>query len=351
MIVRVNSFKPCGQTTYAEVFSLVMRENANIVRTYGTIPERLVRKMVNNSIADIVMKLSLFDTSLYEITLHAVIWKSRNGSTLIESEVTPPFQSPLVPAEEFEQPAIIDLRESAYFDIESVPPYDPIDPITLPILHFGSMSYSYDYKIGYTGTNLVISEGQGDYEKWGQSLKIHSVSTVFHKSSGPCIKRSGNEINSLSYGANMLFDREVVWDYSDGVITAYVGPEMMDKVLAKASIPDPVPADWTPYNKNLFSIVAKRKPLLDDLKPYINDDLANLENPHLYSETYGGPIDLPDEYLNILLLDTKKKLFEYYGQPFPQDMEQKLQLAIKNIIEGNETELKEEVEEKAIRNV
>jgi len=351
MIVRVNEFRPCGQTTYAEVYSLVMRENANIVRQYGVVPETLVRKLVNNSISDIVFKLSLFDTTLYEITLHAILHKSRNGYSLFQNALPFADPNPSVPAQEFEQPAVIDLRESCYFDIDtSANGFAPLSFLNTPTLNYGTSRYSFDYAVQWNGTSLEIAGASGEYPKWGSFLKIHSVSTLFHASSGPCIKRSTNEVNSLSYGANMLYDREVVWDYTDGKITTYVGPEMFEKVNIRQVFPDPIPTDFYPFNLNMFAISAKRKPLLDDLKPSINADLGTLENPHLYSQTYRGAIDLPDEYLNILLLDVKKKLFEYYGQPFPQDMEQKLQLAIKNILEGNETELKEEVEEKAIRN-
>lgn len=355
MIVRASKFEPCGQTTYAEVNSMVMRENANIVRQYGVVPETLLRKLINTSLSEIAFKLNLFETtSLYQVVLHAFAHKDRNNRSVLENA---PVNDILATPETIEQPLVIDLKEAAYFDIDVANGWQPYVLQGIPNINFGGNFHAYDWAIRYSAftpsrlekvpadrTNQITGKS---FPRWSKILRIQSVQSLYYKKIGPGIKRTATEINSLAYSANMVYDREIAWDYSDGIITMYAGREVHATV--DPVIPDPVPVNWRPYNDELYTIVARRRPVLDDLLTPLNNDAT--QNPELYSQTYYKPIDLPDEHLSILLLDMKKRLFEYYGQPFPADMEGKLQMAIRNIVEGDTTNTQKELEERQVRNV
>ena len=206
MIVRASKFEPCGQTTYAEVNSMVLRENANIVRQYGVVPEVLLRKLINTSLSEIAFKLNLFETtSLYQVVLHAFAHKDRNNYSVLENT---PINDILATPEMIEQPLVIDLKEAAYFDIDVANGWQPYTLQGVPNINFGGNFHSYDWAIRYSPSTqsrlekvpaVRVNPRTGkSFPRWSEILRIQSVQSGFYKRVGPGIKRTATEINSLS---------------------------------------------------------------------------------------------------------------------------------------------------------
>lgn len=182
----------------------------------------------------------------------------------------------------------------------------------------------------------------GDF-KWGSRTYTNSefnltasilrIETLYNELLGTFQYKTMEELISCSTGENKLFDKSFLWSQSGNKILIYMG------VDARAEYDDL----RDPYIK----IKLIRTPVLDDLKhpyeyPMQISQIALLDPNRIYSETYFSPLDIPDKYVNLVLLEMKKNTFEALSQPIPEALENKIQGILQSLQSGVQTKVTEE---------
>lgn len=171
---------------------------------------------------------------------------------------------------------------------------------------------------------------------------INRIETVYNETLGSFLYKTPDEIISLNTDENRLYSQSCIWSRSGNYLLLYFGDTIYNEIMA--SSPEEL----------YVNVKAIRNPVLDDLKmPYekpftwkeLVDNHGYSGDISLYSETYYADVDLPNQYISLVLLEMKKNTFETLSQPIPEALENKIQALIQSL----QTNMQKEVTDEQIK--
>lgn len=154
---------------------------------------------------------------------------------------------------------------------------------------------------------------------------------------GNCTKKDISELGELNSGRNVQYRHSILWSHHGSEIIVFVGNN-----ISTAAVPL-VNAPYDISSQN-FNVWAYRKPILDNvaIATSIGAQTAGGGN-------YRGNVDLPDEYMELLIKMTQKNILEQIREQVPQALEQEINQGLANINQLINSELQFEAAEREKR--
>lgn len=150
---------------------------------------------------------------------------------------------------------------------------------------------------------------------------------------GNCTKVDTSEITQLSSRQNVQWRFSICWQHTGREILVYCGDNIQSPAHTPAS---PATADYNVTTQN-FVIWGTRKPVLDDLLAVS------------LSTTYKANVDVPDQYIDLLIKMTQKKVIEQRRELIPTALEQEVNQGLVTLQQQLANELQFEAAEREKR--
>lgn len=152
-----------------------------------------------------------------------------------------------------------------------------------------------------TGTNLIVPSGNVPYKTTRQLLQMSNRQNVQHKFT----------VSHCPHGNEIYF---------------FIGQNINNILLNQSE------NKYTLDDTNDIIIHANRKPILDDLRFSVTDATGNYKNN----------IDLPDQYIDLLLKMIQKRILEQLRETIPQALEAQINQGLMNVAGSLQQEVQQE---------
>lgn len=160
---------------------------------------------------------------------------------------------------------------------------------------------------------------------------------------GNVIKKDLSELVQLNTAQNTQWYHSVVWTHSGRDLLLMIGNEIVDQIYTPLVPFKPIPRaayfiDTTNNTGSQFlTITATRKPILDDLL-----------SPET-SQTFTLNVDVPDEYVDLVVKIGQKRVLEQLNQIVPAQLEAEINQGLAQITQQLQADLQFESAEREKR--
>lgn len=151
---------------------------------------------------------------------------------------------------------------------------------------------------------------------------------------GNCTKKDISELSELNSLRNVQYRHSVLWSHHGSELIFFVGTGIATVANALTG---------TAYNMSAqnVNVWAYRKPILDNVAI-----ASSVAAQTAGGGNYRGNVDLPDEYMELLIKMTQKNILEQIREQVPQALEQEINQGLANINQMIGSELQFEAAER-----
>lgn len=138
---------------------------------------------------------------------------------------------------------------------------------------------------------------------------------------GNLTKLDVGQLTQLNNTQNVQWQSSIAWTHHGNEVLLFIGRNI--STVNRAVVPGVGAQAYTVASTfNVFTAWAYRKPMLDNL---VDPDLTPA------NQNYATPVDLPDEYVDLLIKIVQKKIMEQLREQVPAQLEQEINAGVQAI--------------------